>query len=29
MGVPDATRQLQDGQIVRVDGTAGVVTVME
>jgi pyruvate,water dikinase len=29
MGVPDATRQLRDGQIVRVDGAAGVVTVME
>jgi len=29
MGVPDATRQLQDGQIVQVDGTVGLVTVVE
>ncbi len=29
MGVPEATRQLQDGQIVRLDGTAGVVTVVK
>jgi phosphohistidine swiveling domain-containing protein len=29
MGVPEATRQLQDGQIVRVDGAAGVVTMVE
>jgi len=29
MGVPEATRQLRDGQIVRVDGAAGVVTVVE
>jgi phosphohistidine swiveling domain-containing protein len=29
MGVPEATRQLQDGQIVQVDGTAGLVTVVK
>jgi len=29
MGLPEATRQLRDGQIVLVDGAAGVVTVVE
>jgi phosphohistidine swiveling domain-containing protein len=28
VGIPEATRQLRDGQIVRVDGAAGVVTVV-